>query len=182
VLDVLPVDQVGDHVNLVGGHLGTPDRDLPGACYFACHANLLRVGNDPESLSFACRRGFTEVRRQAGLVLSLAGVSPPRVQPPAGIEVVTWAQRPELARGMYEVNLEIHPAIPGFEDVAVEPFEAWMAHNMRRPADSPEVAFIALAGERSAAFSKQIIAGQKHVFVSEGRLATYVHNRARPRD
>ncbi len=31
-------------------------------------------GNDPESLSFAQRRGFTEERREVGLVLSLAGV------------------------------------------------------------------------------------------------------------
>jgi GNAT superfamily N-acetyltransferase len=110
--------------------------------------------DDPESLSYADRRGFTEVRRQVGLVLSLAGVSPPRVQPPAGIEIVTWAQRPELARGMYEVDLEIHPDIPGFEDVAVEPFEDWMAHNMQRPTDSPEATFIALAGDEVVGFAK----------------------------
>ena len=111
-------------------------------------------GDDPQSLSYAQRRGFIEVRRQVGLVLSLAGVSPLRVQPPAGIEVVTWAQRPELARGMYEVDLEIHPDIPGFEDVALEPFEDWMAHNMQRPTDSPEATFIALDGEEVVGFAK----------------------------
>jgi len=110
--------------------------------------------DDPESLSYAQRRGFIEVRRQVGLVLSLAGVSPLRVQPPAGIEIVTWAQRPELARGMYEVDLEIHPDIPGFEDVALEPFEDWMAHNMQRPTDSPEATFIALDGEEVVGFAK----------------------------
>ena len=110
--------------------------------------------DDPESLSYAQRRGFIEVRRQVGLVLSLAGVSPLRVQPPAGIEIVTWAQRPELARGMYEVDLEIHPDIPGFEDVALEPFRDWMAHQMQRPTDSPEATFIALAGEEVVGFAK----------------------------
>ncbi len=110
--------------------------------------------NDPESLSFAQRRGFTEERREVGLVLSLVGVSPPQVQPPAGIEVVTWAQRPELARGMYEVDFETHPDIPGFEDVAVEPFEDWMAHHMQRPTDSPEATFIALADEEVVGFAK----------------------------
>ena len=89
-----------------------------------------------------------------GLVLSLAGVSPPQVQPPAGIEIVTWAQRPELARGMYEVDLETHRDIPGFEDVAVEPFEDWMAHNMQRPTDSPEATFIALADEGVVGFAR----------------------------
>jgi mycothiol synthase len=110
--------------------------------------------DDPESLSYAQRRGFIEVRRQVGLVLSLAGVSPLRVQPPAGIEIVTWAQRPELARGMYEVDLEAHPDIPGFEDVALERFEDWMARNMQRPTDSPEATFIALAGEEVVGFAK----------------------------
>jgi GNAT superfamily N-acetyltransferase len=112
------------------------------------------AGNDPESLSFALRRGFTEERRQVGLVLSLAGISPLQVQPPAGIEIVTWAQRPELARGMYEVEAETYPDIPGFEDVAVEPFEDWMAHYMRRPTDSPEATFIALGGEEVVGFAK----------------------------
>jgi mycothiol synthase len=112
------------------------------------------AGNDPESLAFAQRRGFTEERREVGLVLSLAGISPPQVQPPTGIEIVTWAQRPELARGMYEVDLETHPDIPGFEDVTVEPFEDWMTHHMQRPADSPEATFIALAGEEVVGFAK----------------------------
>ena len=111
-------------------------------------------GDDPESLSYAQRRGFTEVRRQVSLVLSLSGVSPLGVGPPAGIEIVTWAQRPELARGMYEVDLEIRPDIPGFEDVALEPFEDWMVHNMQRPTDSPEATFIALDGEEVVGFAK----------------------------
>ena len=112
------------------------------------------AGNDPQSLSYAQRRGFIEVRRQVGLVLSLVGISPLRVQPPGGIEIVTWAQRPELARGMYEVDREIRPDIPGFEDVALEPFEDWMAHNMQRPTDSPEATFIALGGEEVVGFAK----------------------------
>jgi mycothiol synthase len=111
-------------------------------------------GNDPASLSFAQRRGFTEERRETGLVLSLAGISPPQVQPPAGIEIITWAQRPELARGIYEVDLETRPDIPGFEDIAAEPFEDWMAHHLQRPADSPEATFIALAGQEVAGYAK----------------------------
>jgi hypothetical protein len=33
--------------------------------------------------------------------------------------------------------------IPGFEDVTGESFEDWMAHQMQRPADSPEATFSA---------------------------------------
>jgi mycothiol synthase len=112
------------------------------------------ASNDPESLSFARRRGFTEDRHEVGLVLSLADVSSQQVQLPAGIEIVTWARRPELARGMYEVNLEIHPDIPGFEDVAGETFEDWMTRQMQRPTDSPEATFIALAGQEVVGFAK----------------------------
>jgi mycothiol synthase len=110
--------------------------------------------NDPESLSFAQRRGFTEERREVGLVLSLTGLSPLPVQPPAGIEIVTWAQRPDLAHGMYEVDCEAQPDIPGFEDITAEPFEDWMVRHMQRPTDSPEATFIALAGEEVVGFAK----------------------------
>jgi GNAT superfamily N-acetyltransferase len=55
---------------------------------------------------------------------------------------------------MYEVDLEIHPDIPGFEDVALEPFEDWMAHNMQRPTDSPDATFNALADEGVVGFAK----------------------------
>jgi L-amino acid N-acyltransferase YncA len=40
------------------------------------------AGNDPESLAFAQRRGFTEERREVGLVLSLTGLSPAEVPLP----------------------------------------------------------------------------------------------------
>jgi GNAT superfamily N-acetyltransferase len=110
--------------------------------------------DDLESLSFAEHRDFVEERREVRLVLKLAGVSPSQVNPPAGIEIVTWAQRPELERGMYAVDIESRPDIPGFEDVAAEPFEEWMSHFMQRPTDSPEATFVALADEEVVGFAK----------------------------
>ncbi len=110
--------------------------------------------DDAESLSFAQRRGFLEERREVRLVLKLAGVTPSQVERPSGIEIVTWAERPELARGMYAVDIEARPDIPGFEDVSAEPFEEWMEHFMERPTDSPEATFIALADAEVVGFSK----------------------------
>jgi mycothiol synthase len=110
--------------------------------------------NDAESLSFAQHRDFIEERREVRLVLKLADFSPSQVEPPAGIEIVTWAQRPELARGMHAVDIEARPDIPGFDDVTAEPFEEWMEHFMRRPTDSPEATFIALADEGVIGFAK----------------------------
>jgi mycothiol synthase len=110
--------------------------------------------NDAESLSFAQHRNFIEERREVRLVLTLAGTLPSEVRPPAGIEIVTWAQRPDLARGMYAVDIESRPDIPGFEDVTAEPFEEWMAHLMQRSTDSPEATFIALADNEVVGFAK----------------------------
>jgi GNAT superfamily N-acetyltransferase len=112
------------------------------------------LDDDPESLAFAGRRGFVEERRELGLVLRLAEIAPPDVEPPDGVEIVTWADRPELARGMYEVALEAEPDIPGFEDEEVEPFDDWLAHDMQGSGDRPEATFVAIAGEEVVGYAK----------------------------
>ena len=110
--------------------------------------------DDAESLSFAEHRDFVEERREVRLVLKLAGLSPSLVSSPDGIEIVSWAQRPDLARGMYEVDIEARPDIPGFEDVNAEPFEEWMTHRLQRAADSPEATFIAVADKEVVGYAK----------------------------
>ncbi len=111
--------------------------------------------NDEESVAFAGRRGFVEDHREKGVALDLMRVDPPPVELPAGVEIVTWAERPELARGMYEVALEASPDIPGAEEEQVEPFEAWLAHDMQGgPGDRPEATFVALAGDEVVGWAK----------------------------
>jgi L-amino acid N-acyltransferase YncA len=73
-------------------------------------------GNDEESLGFALRRGFREHSREIGLELELSTLNPPVVGPPAGIEIVSLADHPELAAGAYDVGVEALPDIPGSED------------------------------------------------------------------
>jgi len=112
------------------------------------------LDNDPESLAFAQRRGLVEERRELGVVLDLAGIAPQKIEPPSGVEIVTWAERPELARGMYEVALEAEPDIPGAEDDDVEPFDEWLAHDMQGSGDRPEATFVALAGDEVVGYAK----------------------------
>jgi len=109
---------------------------------------------DEESRAFAERRGFREVAREERLVLDLRESEPLAVGPPQGIEIVTWAERPELARGLYEVNLEASPDIPGDEENEVAPFEEWLARDMGGPGDRPEATFVALAGDDVVGYSK----------------------------
>ncbi len=112
------------------------------------------LDSDPESLAFAQARGFVEERRELGVVLQLSGIDPPPVEPPDGVEIVTWAQRPELARGLYEVACEALPDIPGSEEDAAEPFEDWLAHDMQGAGDRPDATFVAVAGDEVVGYAK----------------------------
>jgi mycothiol synthase len=110
--------------------------------------------DDTESLAYAQRRGFVEDRREKGVALRLVEIEPPPVEPPLGVEIVTWAERPELARGMYEVAVEASPDVPGWEDERMEPFEDWLAHDMQGSGDRPEATFVALAGDEVVGYAK----------------------------
>jgi GNAT superfamily N-acetyltransferase len=109
---------------------------------------------DPDSLGFAERRGFTEDHREKGVALRLAEIDPPAVEPPDGIEIVSWAERPELASGIYEVALEASPDIPGWEDEIPEPFEDWLRNEMQGSGDKPEATFLAVAGDEVVGYAK----------------------------
>ena len=109
---------------------------------------------DVASLAFAERRGFREDRREKGVALRLAEIEPPAVQSPEGIEIVSWAERPELASGIYEVALEASPDVPGWEDEVVEPFDDWLVNDMQGSGDKPEATFLALAGDEVVGYAK----------------------------
>ncbi len=110
-------------------------------------------GDDDAGRAFAERRGFVEAGHDSYALLDLAGYDPPPVDPPPGIQVVSWAERPELARGIYEVACEAGPDVPG-EDADVEPFDDWLAHEMLGPGDLPEATFLALAGDEVVGYAK----------------------------
>jgi mycothiol synthase len=110
--------------------------------------------NDPESLAFAQKRGFVEERREKGVSLDLTAIEPPPVALPSGVEIVSWAEHPELAGGMYEVMLDASPDVPGYEDEQPEPYEDWLAHEMQGAADKPEATFVAFAGDEVVGYAK----------------------------
>lgn len=99
---------------------------------------------DPASIAWAERCGFVEVGRNSILALNLAEIDAPGVNPPAGVEIVTLAERPELALPMYEVGCEAVQDIPGEEEAEIPPFEHWLANDMQGSSDRPEATFVAL--------------------------------------
>jgi mycothiol synthase len=109
---------------------------------------------DSASIAWAERRGFVEVGRDSRLVLDLTPIEAPRPDPPAGIKIVPWASRPELAQGLYEVAREAAPDIPGNEEDEIGTIEEWLARDMGSTGDDPRAVFVALAGEEVVGFAK----------------------------
>jgi GNAT superfamily N-acetyltransferase len=100
--------------------------------------------DDEASIAWAGERGYEEVGRNSRLVLDLTAIEAPAVSPPPGIEIVTWADRPELAHGLWEVAREAGPDIPGEEGTDVGTFEEWLDRDMRGVGDRPEAVFVAV--------------------------------------
>jgi GNAT superfamily N-acetyltransferase len=110
--------------------------------------------DDAESLAWAARRGFVEVGRNSLLVLDLTAGAPPAVEPPAGIEIVSWAERPDATWGMYEVACDAYPDVPGDDEAEMASYEEWLSMDMQGAGDRPEATFAALAGDEVVAYAK----------------------------
>ena len=111
--------------------------------------------SDLDGAEFARNRGFVEIGREIHVSLDLTTIDAPKVRPPEGIRIVTWAERPELIRGIYEVAVEASADIPGDEEDEIEPYEDWLAHEMQAgPGDRPEATFVAVAGDAVVGYSK----------------------------
>ena len=98
---------------------------------------------------------FREVGRNSLLVLDLgAGIETPDVDPPDGVlRIVSWAKRPDLSRGIYDVAREAYPDVPGAgEELAA--FEDWLSVDMQSPGDRPEATFLALAGDEVVGYAE----------------------------
>lgn len=110
--------------------------------------------DDEAGLAWAHRRGYREVGRNSRLVLDLTRIEAPEVVPPPGVEIVAWADRPELARGLWEVACEAGPDVPGEEETVVGSFEEWLERDMRGLSDDPEAVFVALEGNTVVGYAK----------------------------
>jgi GNAT superfamily N-acetyltransferase len=123
---------------------------------------------DSSSLAWTERRGFVEVGRNSLLVLDLRAIEAPRVEPPDGVEIVTWAERPGVERAMYEVAREAYPDVPGEDDAVMAPFEEWLSMDMQGAGDRPEATFLALADGEVVAYAK--------LALSRARPAVAIHD------
>jgi GNAT superfamily N-acetyltransferase len=94
----------------------------------------------PDVVAFLEQRGYEEVRRYVISELDVAAA--PEPDPPA-FDLVTIAQRPDLADALYELAQIAHADQPGRGESTVS--DAWYEWGLR--ANPPESYFIALDGE-----------------------------------
>jgi len=109
--------------------------------------------DDHESLEFAARRGFEESSREAGLELDVQRADPSG-SPPEGVQIVSVADRPELAEATWEVAAEAIPDIPGDEHWTPPPRERWADDFLLGPSTPPEAVFVAVAGDEVVGYGK----------------------------
>jgi GNAT superfamily N-acetyltransferase len=117
--------------------------------------------DDEKSLAWAAGRGYTEAGRNSRLVLDLTAIEAPEPSPPSGVEIVAWADRPELARGLYEVAREVVPDIPGQEEEDLGTLEEWLSRDMQGDSDDPRAVFVALVDGEVAGFAKLALAPER---------------------
>ena len=110
--------------------------------------------DDAASIAWADQRGFREIGRNSRLVLDLTAIETPAVDPPENVEIVTWAERPDLTPAIYVVACEAYPDEPGSQGTPMDSYETWLSKDMRGDSDRPEATFIALADGEVAGYAK----------------------------
>jgi len=110
--------------------------------------------DDAESLAWVDRRGFREIGRNSRMVLDLTAIEAPAIDAPEGVEIVTWAERPELAPGLFAVACEAYPDVPGDEGTPMDSYEEWLRKDMQGAGDRPEATFVAIVDGKVAGYAK----------------------------
>jgi GNAT superfamily N-acetyltransferase len=109
---------------------------------------LLDAGEaDSALIAWLERRGFVEVERQKAVELDLTTIVPAEGEPPAGIEIATRAERPDVLAGMYEVVAESNEDLSGLDAGLAWTFDEWKTYEVDRPSRRPELCFVALDGD-----------------------------------
>lgn len=116
---------------------------------------------DPDGLAFATGRGFVPVQREGRLALDLAGLEPPPATPPAGVSIVTLAERPDLLEALHAIACEAFPDIPGEGDIEPPGFDEWRDAYMGGAGDSPDATFVALERGRPVGYAKLHLSGAR---------------------
>lgn len=110
--------------------------------------------DDEDSRRFARNRGFREAGREYEVVLDTAEADLSG-EPPAGIELVSLADRPELANAVHRLDSEVAADVPRPEGDDFEPssFGRWREDYLGGPGAVPSALIVALADGEIVGFT-----------------------------
>ena len=115
--------------------------------------------DDLASIAWTERRDFVEIGRSKRVVLELSDVDPPAIEPPDGIEIAQWSERPGIEAGLYAVYCEAEPDIPGEEANEIATLDEWLSVDMHGASDRADAVFVAFAGDQVVGYAKLSILG-----------------------
>jgi len=109
---------------------------------------------DEESRAFARNRGFREAGREYEVVLD-TGEADVVADPPQGIDLVSLAERPELAKAVHAVDCEVSADVPRPEgdDFEPQPFARWHELYLEGPGAVPDALIAALDGDEVVGYT-----------------------------
>jgi mycothiol synthase len=122
----------------------------------------------PEVAAFLEACGYEEVRRYVISELDVPAAPDPG---PAGIPLVTFAERPDLAAALFEIALESYRDQPGRAESRIGSYESWRAWGL--DPHPPEAYFIALESEVALGYGFLDVNGEagEHGFTAIARAA-----------
>jgi GNAT superfamily N-acetyltransferase len=98
-----------------------------------------------DGLRFLANRGFVETDRSKMVRLDLAGHPAPVPAPPAGIRLVTLAERPDLVAGVHATAVEAFPDIPyDGEPLSALDLDGFVARDVERPGIPADAFWVAV--------------------------------------
>jgi GNAT superfamily N-acetyltransferase len=97
----------------------------------------------PGVVAFLEERSYEQVRHYVISELDITAAPDP---PPPAFELVTFAERPDLARALFEIALESYADQPGRSEQRIESFESWRSWGL--DPHPPDAYFIALEEDR----------------------------------
>jgi ribosomal protein S18 acetylase RimI-like enzyme len=120
--------------------------------------------NDLESRGFLERRGYRVVGGEKAVALDLEMYDAEPQAPPAGLTIVSRAERPDLVEALYPIGREAVEDIPG--NSGPPTLEQWLAIEIDRPTRKPELFFVALAGDEPIGYATMDDFGRTRTMVS----------------
>ena len=101
--------------------------------------------DDDEARRFVEHRGFSVLSRECPVVLDLSRFEEPARERPAGVEIVSLAERPDLVEAAYSVHAVALRDVPvGSEAPTAHPFREWLAETVDAPGSLPDLSLVAI--------------------------------------